>query len=402
VAHWERLPSGKYRGCWRDVSGRKCYTRRPEFPHHPYLRKSDALAAAQEAEVRARRVAAVDQGTQAASITWGDWWDQSRPQRDDTDTVVQVAFLVRKYLRPKWGETPLNKITRKAVQRWVTDELVPGKSRGYVRKIFGVFRASLNRAVEEEVLEASPCVKITVPSPRKRPMPYVDETRLEMLTQPSADQLWALPDPGHRAMVAVAFETGLRPGELCGMHARQVDLDTGWVEVSHVRTRYVIRAWPKDEDARLVPLTQTAAEILRRLIAERKGQGCGVPHADGSVCRDDLVFRTRRGVPIAPAGWNAAMRRASIKLGVKNRSPYALRRGAATWMAEAGVDAFTIAAIFGHEDVALTTGYVQRTSAARDKLRAARGEMAGLSVIEGGAPIQNISSQDLTVRRTGV
>ncbi len=386
MAWAEKISNSKpvrYRGGWRDVNGRKHYTRRPEFPLHPYSRRSDALKAAQEAEVKAQRVAAVDYGTLSADITWGDWWDQSRPLRPDSDTGKTETRIAQKYIRPKWGDIPLNKIARKAVQRWVTDDLLPGKSRSYARRIYGVFQASLNRAVEREVLGASPCVKITLPRARKRPLPYVDQPHLEALTQPMADRLPALSDPGHRALVAVAYETGLRPGELCGMHVGQVDVKTGWVEVTHVRIRHAIRAWPKDEDSRSVPLTATAAEILRRLIAERTAQGCGVPHTDGSTCRDDLVFRTLRGIPITPGALNKAMERAAVTLGVRNTSPYALRRGAATWMAEAGVDAFTIAAIFGHEDVTLTTGYVQRTSAARDKLRAARGEGTGLTVIEG-------------------
>jgi integrase len=296
---------------------------------------------------------------------------------------------VEKYVRPQWGDTPLNKITRKALQSWVTNDLTPGRSPAYVHRIYAVLRGSLTCALGEEVLGASPCVGIKLPKIRKKPRPYVDQAHLEALTQPS-DGFAAMADPGHRALVAVAYETGLRPGELCGMHVDQVDLETGWLEVTrvYVQRRKMIRAWPKDKDSRRVPLTNRAAAILRSLLVERGTQGCGVPHIDGSECSGDLVFRNRTGIPITQGALHKALQRAAKRAGVEHKSAYALRRGAFTWMAEASVDPFTIAAIAGHEDVKLTTGYVQRTSAARDKLRAARGEMAGLSVIEGGAPTE--------------
>src|SRR5690349_4391317 len=129
MAWAEKISNSKpvrYRGGWRDTNSKKHYTRRPEFPLHPYARKRDALKAAQQAEVKAQRVAAVDHGTLSADITWGDWWDQSRLEHPDSDTASSECHVVEKYLRPKWGDTSLNKIGRKAIQRWVSDELAPG------------------------------------------------------------------------------------------------------------------------------------------------------------------------------------------------------------------------------------------------------------------------------------
>lgn len=401
MAWAEQLKSKKWRGGWWDTNGKKHYTRRPEFPLHPYDYKSDALVAAQEAEVRARRVAAADQGTLAASITWGAWWDQSRQDRPDSDTCRNECNIVEKYLRPKWGNTPLNQITRKMIQRWVTDELTPGKAASYTCRIYAVFRSSLSRALDQEILDATPCVRIKLPTIRKKPKPYVDQPGLDALTQP-ADGVMALRDPGHRALIAVAYETGLRPGELCGMHVDQVDLDTGWIEVTHVyvQRRKVIRGWPKDKDYRRVPLTSAAVAILRPLLAQRGTQGCGVPHTDGAECKSDLVFRSQRGSLITQDALQQALPQAAKRAGVAPKSPYALRRGAFTWMAEGGVDAFTIAAIAGHASLDQTAEYVQETQAARGRLRAARGEAPGLTVIQGSK--QAPPEEDLTIRQTGV
>ena len=388
MAWAEKLPSGKWRGGWRDPGGGKHYTSRTEFPQHPWDRKSDAKAAAQEAEVKARRQAAVTHGTLSAGTAWGDWWDATRPERPDSDTGQAEHYIVEKYVRPKWGDTPLNKIQHRLVQSWVTKELAPGRSARYVRRIYAVFQTSMNRAVDEEVLDASPCVRIKLPKAQKRPKPYVDEAHLKALAQTNTRGRPHLRDPAQQDLLEVGYETGLRPGELCGMHVEQLDLDAGWIDVTHVyvRSKNVIRPWPKDKDARRVPLSAKAVEILRLQVAGRELTGCAVPHTDGKPCKSALVFLNKRDEPITPRALYQAMAKAAKRAGVAFKSPYAVRRGAATWMAEGGLDAFTIAAFFGHEDIGLTAGYVQQTPAARDRLRAARGEATGLSLVAGADP----------------
>jgi integrase len=387
VAWAERISGSRsWRGGWRTPDSKKHYTSRKTHPEHPYARKSDALNAAREAEVRAQRRASVDAGTLSASITWGELWDLTKPPRPDSDTGLVEAETVELHLRPKWGATPINTIKRRAVQRWVTGELTPNRAPRTVRRIYAVFQASMNRAVAEEILDASPCVKIELPKVVKRPKPYVDEAHLAALAESNDRGRAHLRDPAQRDLVELGFETGLRPGELCGMHADQVDVAAGCVWVTHVYVKRmgVIRGWPKDKDARRVPLTARAAEILRARLGGRDlTSGCGLRHTDGKSCKSDLVFRNRRGDPITPHALYQALSKAAKRADVPARSPYAYRRGFATWAAEGGLDPFAIAAIMGHEDIEETVGYVQQTSAARDRLRAARGEGAELRVVDG-------------------
>lgn len=381
MAWTERLASGRWRGGYRDSAGRKRYT-------GPYTRKTDAREAAQEAEVRGRREAAIAAGTLSAKITWGTWWDMNVPERPDSETDLTDQDLVRRYIRPQWGDTPLVKIQRKQVQKWV-DGLVRGRSARYVRRIYATFATSIARAVEEEVLTTSPCVKIKLPIVPRRVKSYADEKHLEILRRSGQKDRPHLRDSGHRDLTEVGLQTGLRPGELCGLHADQVDLDGGWLTVSNTMLgrKLLIRPWPKDKDTRPVPLTEKAVEILRRRLDGRDlSTGCGIPHTDEKVCHGELVFRNDRGGHITPRAVYQAMRDAAVRAGVANRSPYALRRGFATRAAEGGMDAFGLKSIMGHASLDQTDEYVQQTSAVRDRLRVALGESTGLTVIRGADP----------------
>src|SRR5438067_415683 len=92
-----------------------------------------------------------------------------------SDTAEKEDSLYRLYLEPKWAGVSLNGIKRLAVKQWVATDLKvrPGMSAAYVRKIFGLFRLIMNAAVDHEVLDASPCVRIKLPEIPKKAKPFV-------------------------------------------------------------------------------------------------------------------------------------------------------------------------------------------------------------------------------------
>lgn len=399
MAWTERLKSGKYRGCWYRPDGSKDRTRTSTHPEHPFALKSDALHAAQEGEVRARRSAAAATGTLSAKLTWGAWWDQIAEDRAKvvSDTDIADRYIVRGYLRPHWGHKPLNTITQKQVKKWV-DSLTDGSCEewtrssppeaSYVRRIYATFKASIQKAVDDEVLTATPCTNITLPKIRKK--------RKQHLTTREAERLGARLRGDYRDAVDLILETGLRPSELCGLHADHVDLDRNVIEVDmvHVTRRRVIRAWPKDKDAREVPLTRAAADIIRRRLGDRDlTAGCGVTHVDGGTCRSVLVFLTDRGEPMNAQSLGDRVRYAADAHAMPRRTPYAGRRGFATRAARGGMDAFAIAAVMGHADVDQTQEYVQSAHMG-SVLRAALGDPDPLQVVDGGVDASEDRGQD--------
>lgn len=387
MASTEKLPSGRYRPVARDAAGQKI----PKLG--TYARKRDAQHAADEAEVKARRQASSRTGAIQASITWAEWWEMFNADRVfESDTAAVEENLVTKHISPHWGEVPLNQIDRPAVQQWVNilakKRTPPNKKQPagkvyeptYVRRIYALFATSINAALSHEppVLLTSPLVKIRLPLRRKKGktfIPMVDAPKLE--TQLRDDYADAL---------AFGLETGLRPGELAGLHDDQID-DVGRVlTVSHVYVRRAkrIRDYPKDKDARLLPLSARAVAIYQRRTAGRDmSRPCGVEHYSG-MCPGELVFRTASGGVLKQDLLTEALTRAATKAGLPGRGGYALRRGFATRLARGGIDLFELMDIMGWSDPALAREYVQESPGARDRMMAALGdpEATGLRIVK--------------------
>ena len=385
MAWVEKLTTG-YRGCWRDPDGKKCYTNATSHPEHPYALKRDARAAAVEAEAKASRKAAAGNGTLAARTLWGDWWDIIAAGRATPDTMTDVneASVVRNYLRPRWGDTELIGVKHRLVQGWV-DSLVDGTAKewtgkrppeaSYVQRIFAVFRASMQQAVAAEVLDATPCAGIKLPTIRRK--------RKTTLTTDEAETIGAQLRADYRDALNTILDSGARPGELCGLHADRVDLDSLWVDIDmvFVAGKNVIRSWPKDKDARRVPITRNAADIIRRRLADRDlTAGCGVQHADGRECGSVLVFLTEHGKPMNPIGLRNRLRHAAKTHQVPHRSPYTARRGFATRLARGGADPFAIAEAMGHASVDQSQDYIDNERIG-PVIRAALGDREPLKVV---------------------
>jgi integrase len=371
MASTEQLPSGKYRPIARDANGKKI----PGLG--TFARKKDAQHAADEAEVEARRQAGRATGRLPATITWGEWWDLLVVDRAFvSDRMRSEKAVVKNHLRPHWGDIPLNKIGQKSVQAWVNNfgkKLTP-KGNPYkpssIRTYYGVFTTTINTAVDEGILTASPLVGIRLPAiPTRIAKPYVSASYVDTVV-PKLRRDYAL-------IVEFGLETGLRPGELAGLHDDQVDDEQG---VLIARTVYLpreklMRDWPKNKRERLIPLTSRALEIYRERTAGRDMRRlCGVEHAQGEQCAGALVFLTDRGKLLSADLLAKAMKLAASKVELPGRTGYALRRGFATRLREAGADPFTMMELLGHKRLEETHGYAQQGDEFKQQVRAALGD----------------------------
>lgn len=377
MAFVEKLPSGRWRGGhWVKTYDGK---RRKHWVEGTFGRKIDAREAAIESEVKARRTASVESGTASARITWGEWWEIYSSKRQFVSNAgANQNGYARKLILPRWGDTPMNQIHRRNAQAWVSELTERGYSPSYINTVFATFRASIKAAVEQDMLASNPLEGVKLPRVPKKVKTFTTTDDLEAM-RPHLNPIYA-------DALEFLLETGLRPGELAGLHVHRVDLNEGWLTVAevYVDKRHIIRPVPKDGDTRSVPMTSKAIAIARRRLAARDPiVGCGAPHSDGAECHHDLVFRNARGGVLRPDLLGEQLRRAARKAGIAIRGGYSGRRGFATRAASGGMDAFLLADVMGHADVRVTREYVQMGSDSRARALAALGEATELSVVDG-------------------
>jgi len=376
MAWAEELPSGKWRACWRDDAGRKQSSTGPK--KLGYINEEAAKRVGRQEEAKARAGLTPDSGR---TMTWGQWlplWRELR--RVEPSTAQQDAVRIRRYLQPQWERTRLNRIKRGDIQRWVNDLAVRPTARAgsdghegevlspaYVARIYHLFTASMRAAVHDGQLATSPCVGIKVQPPGPGKERYLTRAEVDAIVHhthvndPQGRPAENRADSRmYRCLVTVATETGLRFGELAGLHWWRVDLDQGVINVIETwdPANRKIKAYPKGKRSRAVPISDRCLDALSAMLAhcgDRKT--CGLTHTTGR-CRSPLVFMTARGAALDAHNygrrqWADACHRAEVE----GATPHDMRHTYASWLRQAGVDLQQVQLLLGHASITTTERY---------------------------------------------
>jgi len=154
------------------------------------------------------------------------------------------------------------------------------------------------------------------------------------------------------AVLELLYGSGLRVSELCGLDHDSVDLPRGAVVV-----------WGKGSKERRVPLSEPAADALRRWLPMRAD--VLVPESDqAGGPANPAMFGNERGRRLTPRD----VRRIIDRRSPTPTHPHALRHSFATHLLDGGADLRAVQELLGHSDVATTQRY---THVSRERLRAA-------------------------------
>jgi len=349
MAWTQQLDNGNYRAFWRDASGVRRSAVMDKKTRRPFLQEKHALTYAIGQEAIAR-----DDGPQndGKGLTWGQWCDRwLELRRVEPSTKRADAGRIENHLSPHWQKARLSQITRTKIQAWV-NELAddPDLSPSTVRRIYYLLSASMKAAVKAGHLAANPCQLIDLPTPAPG--------KEHFLTKP---EFWAIHAymnaPYSDAAVILAY-TGLRFGEMAGLHWDRVDLEAGTLTVVETwdKVDRRIKAYPKGKGSRTVPLTPEVIEVLMSL---DPGRGrCGQAHAKGSSCRSRLVLSSPTGLPLD----YSTMREqhfmpALASAGIGHTRLHDLRHSYASWLAQQGIPLHVIQGLLGHGSVTVTERY---------------------------------------------
>jgi integrase/recombinase XerC len=180
-------------------------------------------------------------------------------------------------------------------------------------------------------IEASPAAAIRAPkAPRKLPQ-VLDADEVKVLVEVPTDAPLGLRD---RALLELFYSSGLRLGELCALHWRDLDLDDGLVTVLG-----------KGGKQRSVPL----GSFARAALAEWR--------ASTGAANDSPVFPGRNG-PITPRAVQYRLGQLALRQGLSKRvHPHMLRHSFASHILESSGDLRGVQELLGHADIATTQIY---------------------------------------------
>jgi integrase len=254
--------------------------------------------------------------------------------------------VLRVHVFPRWGSTPLDKITPADVRGWVAEMVAGGTGYYRLAVIRTAMSAMLTTAAEDGLIPVNPVRGVKLPhKPAARRTPP-DADTYQALVQ-------ALPEP-YDLLARIEWQTGMRTGEVLALEPGDVDGRT--IHVTKTMTelkspqRFVVKLYPKNEEDRDILIGADFADELRA--------GLPIRTPDGKVPSRATLQRK----------WVAACKAAGIPYSWRHD----LRHAHASMLAnDPNVPLFVTMDRLGHRSTATTRGYVHRDLGAQDAAVAA-------------------------------
>jgi integrase len=220
-----------------------------------------------------------------------------------------------------------------------------------VRYIHAIMHKALAEAVDAGILHSNPATRAKPPRPERPSIAVLNPEEMARLLRAAHGTPWEGP-------LTVSVGTGLRRGELLGLHWADVDLERGRLRVVSSLVRGPdgpLLAPPKTPRGRrpvaLPPFVVTVLKAYKGRQTERR-------LASGPDWQDqDLVFDRGDGGPFDPDSFTHAFRKLSRTAGIPQARLHDLRHAFATMLLGKGVHPAIASAILGHA----SPGFTMRT-----------------------------------------
>jgi integrase len=250
--------------------------------------------------------------------------------------------VLTKHLLPFWSSVRLCEVKLALGNQFCRRLAEGGAGLPTQRLALRVLNSCLNAAVGEELLPANPCARLRRPKRHDREVEILDEAQANHFLDVASRHEWY-------PLFAVALGTGLRVGELLGLHWPAVDLGKGTVEVKYtlslVQGRLVLRTPKTKASRRKVRLPRRALEALRAHHARQKARGLV----------DAAVFCTRTGrLQYAHQVSYRLFHRLLAEAGLPRVRFHALRHTHASILLSRGASLRAVATRLGHRDPSVT------------------------------------------------
>ncbi len=326
-----RLPSGRWQARFRD-------------PVNNRLRSAPGTFSSKAAA--SRYLATVE-----SEMTRGGWHDPTRGEMTFAawvDRYLEIAdhkaattrsrdeTVLRTHLVPRLRELRLVEITPLDVQA-IVNEMAQHLAPATVRTNYGVLRAVLNAAVEDERLARSPCRRIK--------LPRGSATRHRALEPGELHRLAAAMPTEYRLLVYIGGVLGLRWSELAGLRVGRMNVLGRTLEVAEA-IKYV--------SGRLVDDGEVKSKAARRVLGmpeQLSARAAAHLAQRGLSAADDrsLVFTAPEGGPLHYQNFMQRIwRPAALAAGLEGVTAHDLRHTAATYLDAVGAPEQLIRRRLGH------------------------------------------------------
>jgi integrase len=293
-------------------------------------------------------------------IDGGDWRDPAGGRQRYADhaqewlgglvglkekTMFGYASLLQSRILPTFGSTQIRRIQPADVRAWISDMDAEGLSASRIRQAHQVLRASLEQAVQDNIVGRNPTEGTKLPKPRPRRMLKLNPEQVQRLAEAASAQR-----PGAGTLIMVLAYTGLRWGEAVALQVSAVDPLRRRIHVTESATEIggrLVFGEPKNHRARVI----VAPSSVMDKIAE---------HISNFNAESGLVFTSPTGHPLRNANfkrsvWTAAVRELAHDYpDLAGLRIHDLRHTAASLAISCGANIKAIQRMLGHKHASMT------------------------------------------------
>ena len=265
----------------------------------------------------------------------GETFKQKATRWENTDLIMckpssaNIPYIIKKHLIPPFGELPLDSVTEDRVKEWIADLVKQGKlAPKTISNVWKILRLILGK---KHVLGWD--IKL----------PHIPRKEQRWFTPEEANKIVDAAEGQYNTLFALQFATGMRIGEICGLHVEDVDLTEAIVHIRRGTFR-LIESTPKTEAGyRDVDIDQATVQMLKEYIGD-------------SV--SGRLFQTRNGTPLVGYNINReVLKPICKKLGIPIGTTHAFRHGRVSVLQKMRVPGKMITEWVGHSSLKMTSKY---------------------------------------------
>ena len=268
-----------------------------------------------------------------------DLWEVNRlPQLKPSSQYTAPKQLV-KYLRPFFGEMTPDEISTGIINTWIRELQTKSLEPKTVHNLWKLFRAIVNwdsRQHDQTVRPWSPTLP-EIPEVEQR---WFTQTEMELLIKAAKGQ--------YKVLFQLAATSGLRAGELFGLHVEDVNLTRGIIFVRRSVWRGQEVSTKTRKGYRSVWIDSSTVELLREFLAGR---------AEGRL------FQTRNGTPLSFELIRLVLHPLCDQVGIPRGGMHSFRHGRVSHLQMNNVPSDFIKDQIGHSSLRTTEGYMHRSDA---------------------------------------
>lgn len=262
-----------------------------------------------------------------------DAWELMRLPQLKISTQVSAPLQITKHLRPFFGALTLESIKTGTINEWLTGLTRSGLEPKTVRNQWTQFRAIVSWHAQQN----------DVPMRTWNPaLPDIPDVEQRWFTQQEVQKIIDAAKGQYKPLFHLTASSGLRSGEITGLHVEDLDLVNGVIHVER-STYKLIEVTTKGKKRRDVFIDANAVAMLKIYL---NGRTTG------------RVFQTRNGTPLANHDIvTKVLHPICDRLGIKFGGMHAFRHGRVSHMRMNNVSDEFVKRQIGHSSLRTTSGY---------------------------------------------